>query len=254
MKNPLTTTKLPPTPPSHYQQLAEQFDQVWQFTTDYTPWLTQQIQAHLQLTHQETWLDFGAGTGRFSLAIHQLAQPKMTICVEPDQGMFTQLQQKTALHCLQGCDQDLLQQSLQYDALLVKEVIHHLHDRVIFWRGVKSQLTTQGRILLITRPQRTPLALFNAAKQRFASQQPAIEQLIDELQQAGYHTQLNIIDYAIHHSKQHWYTMLRARFMSDLAHFSQADIETGICELDQQYPGNQIHHSDQLLFVLARPL
>jgi hypothetical protein len=47
--------------------------------------------------------------------------------------------------------------------------------------------------------------------------------------------------------------MLRAKFMSDLATFSDEAIETGISELETTYPDDWIEHTDQLLFVLARP-
>lgn len=238
---------------NHYQQLAHQFDHIWQFTTDYETWMVNQIQQHLALTADETWLDFGAGTGRFSLALHQQAQPAKTLCAEPDAAMFTQLQQKIELTAIQACDQQLMQQSLHYDALLVKEVIHHLNNRLAFWQAVRQQLTAKGRILLITRPQGTPLALFTAAKQQFAANQPAIELLTDELKQAGYQVSVQPVDYTMKQHKTQWFAMLQARFMSDLAGFSDKEIAAGIAQLDADYPGEWIEHQDRLLFVLATP-
>ncbi|MBD3767079.1 MAG: class I SAM-dependent methyltransferase [Gammaproteobacteria bacterium] len=235
----------------HYAQLAETFDQLWQFSPDYEPWMVEQIQTHLALQPHEHWVDFGAGTGRFSQAIHRYAQPASTLCVEPDAAMCAIAQQKTELMSLQACDQTFVEQPLRYDALLVKEVIHHLSDRLSFWRGVKPQLNPNGRILLITRPQETTLALFEQAKARFAQHQPSIDLLCRELQTAGFDTQVSIIDFPLRQTKSHWYTMLRAKFMSDLVGFSEDEIEAGIIEVDKHYPGEWITHADRLLFVVA---
>lgn len=235
----------------HYSQLAENFDQVWQFSADYEHWMVEQIQTHLALQPHEHWVDFGAGTGRFSQAIHRYAQPASTLCVEPDAAMCAIAQQKTELMSLQACDQTFVQQHLRYDALLVKEVIHHLGDRIAFWRGVKPQLNPNGRILLITRPQETTLALFERAKARFAQHQPSIEQLCAELETAGFNTSVSVLDFPLRQSKDHWYGMLRAKFMSDLMGFSNAEIEAGIEEIESKYPNAAIEHADRLLFVLA---
>lgn len=237
----------------HYSALAENFDQVWQFSPDYEAWMVAQIQTHLALKPHEHWVDFGAGTGRFSLAIHRHAQPASTLCVEPDASMWAIAQQKTELNSLQACDQSFVQQAIHYDALLVKEVIHHLSDRTAFWQGVKHQLTANGRILLITRPQQTTLALFQQAKARFAQHQPSIDLLSTELQTAGFETDISVIDFPLRQSKSHWYSMLRAKFMSDLAPFSAIEIETGIAELETEHPNEWIDHGDRLLFVVARP-
>ena len=45
--------------------------------------------------------------------------------------------------------------------------------------------------------------------------------------------------------------MLRGKFMSDLADFSDDEIEMGIAEVDKQYSGKWINHADRLLFVVA---
>lgn len=236
----------------HYAQLAETFDQVWQFSPDYEPWMVEQIQAHLALQPHEHWVDFGAGTGRFSLAIHRHAQPASTLCVEPDAAMSAITQQKAELNSLQACDRTFVQHAMRYDALLIKEVIHHLSDRTAFWQGVKRQLSANGRILLITRPQQTTLALFDQAKARFAQHQPSIDLLCSELQTAGFDTQVSIIDFPLRQTKSHWYNMLRAKFMSDLTGFSEDEIEAGISEVDKHYSGEWITHADRLLFVVAR--
>lgn len=235
----------------HYAALASEFDQIWQFSADYEPWMVEQIQTRLALQPHEHWVDFGAGTGRFSQAVHRYAQPASTLCVEPDAAMCALAQQKAELMSMQACDRSFIQQPLRYDALLVKEVIHHLSDRTAFWQGVKHQLSEKGRILLITRPKETTLALFQQAKARFAQHQPAIELLCAELHHAGFETQVSVIDFPLCQSKSHWYAMLRGKFMSDLADFSDDEIEMGIAEVDKQYSGKWINHADRLLFVVA---
>jgi SAM-dependent methyltransferase len=234
---------------SHYTRLADDFDRIWQFSPDYEDWMVEKIASGLSLQPNQTWVDFGAGTGRFTARLHALAPKLQTYCAEPDAAMCQQAAKRDGLRVIRADDQRFVTLMLQYDALLLKEVIHHLSDRQAFWQGIQHQLNADGRLLVVTRPQRSALALFEAAHDAFYRHQPSLTLLVAELEAAGFAVSVSEHTHSFTLSKVDWFAMLRSRFMSDLAAFSDNDIEAGIAELSHDYAGDAINMADTLLFL-----
>jgi ubiquinone/menaquinone biosynthesis C-methylase UbiE len=236
----------------HYTNIAEDFDHLWLFSPSYEDWMVKQIIEQLNLSSTDKLLDFGAGTGRFTLALYQQAKLVQATAVEPDADMCRQAAQKSELSVIQADDASLFSHWQDHNVVLFKEVIHHLHHRVEFWKSLHEHLLTSGRVLIVTRPQATQLALFDAAKQRFAQHQPPVELLTNELTEAGFTCDVTLRVFPFRISKQRWYTMLRSRFMSDLSAFSDDEVEQGIQQLETLAKGDFIDMHDNLLFIVAR--
>jgi len=236
----------------HYTNIAEDFDHLWHFSPNYEDWMVKQIIEQLALRSGDKLLDFGAGTGRFTLALSQQAKLLQATAVEPDADMCRQAAQKPELSVIQADDTSVFSQWQDHNVVLFKEVIHHLHHRVEFWKSLHKHLPASGHVLIVTRPQVTQLALFDAAKQRFAQHQPPIDLLTNELREAGFSCEVVLRVFPFRISKQRWYTMLRSRFMSDLSAFSDDEIELGIRQLEGLAKGDFIDMQDNLLFILAK--
>lgn len=236
----------------HYSTIAEDFDHLWQFAPTYESWLVKQIIEHLDLTTNDRLLDFGAGTGRFTDAIRQQTQVLQATAVDPDADMCLQAAQKAHLAVIQADDRSLFTHWQDHNAVLLKEVIHHLHHRPTFWQQLYQHLPTDGRVLVVTRPQTTQLALFDAAKVAFSQHQPAAELLVAEISDAGFACQTMLSVFPFRITKARWFAMLTSRFMSDLSAFSNDEIAAGIEALDQKFEGDFIDMQDNLLFILAK--
>jgi hypothetical protein len=48
-----------------------------------------------------------------------------------------------------------------------------------------------------------------------------------------------------------WFEMIRNRFMSDLAGFTDAEIEAGLIEIDRKYPAKDIEIPDNIIYISA---
>jgi len=236
----------------HYSTIAEDFDHLWQFAPTYEAWMVTQIIEHLELTTDDRLLDFGAGTGRFTDAICQQIKLLQATAVDPDADMCLQATQKANLTVIQADDLSLFSHWQDHNAVLLKEVIHHLHHRPTFWQQLYQHLPTEGRVLVVTRPQATQLALFDAAKAIFSQHQPAADLLVAEIRDAGFACQTILRVFPFRITKTRWFAMLSSRFMSDLSAFSDDDIAAGIEALDQQYSGDFIDMQDNLLFIVAK--
>jgi ubiquinone/menaquinone biosynthesis C-methylase UbiE len=235
----------------HYNNIAEKFDDLWQFTPSYENWMVAQIIEQIELSQTDRLLDFGAGTGRFTLSLYEQAKLLCATAVDPDADMCKQAAEKIPLNVTQANDVTLFSHWKNDNVVLLKEVIHHLNNRPSFWQNLYQTLPKNGRVLIVTRPQETQLALFDAAKKRFAQHQPPVDLLTAELKEAGFSCTTVLRVFPCRIIKKRWYTMLRSRFMSDLCTFNDDDIESGINELDDCFAGDFIDMQDNLLFIKA---
>ena len=137
--------------------------------------------------------------------------------------------------------------------MLLKEVVHHISSREVLWHYVREKLPPQGRILIVTRPQAIELPLFEAAKHAFRQKQPKHETLLQELESCGFATSYRLHPYRFDLAKSTWFEMIRNRFMSDLAGFTDSEIEAGLTEIDAAFPADRIEIPDNILYLSATP-
>jgi hypothetical protein len=141
---------------------------------------------------------------------------------------------------------------LKYDKVLLKEVIHHIKDRKSLWKNLYTKINKNGRILIVTRPQKIKMPLFGAAKDAFYENQPPYETFTDELKRASFSVDVKIDSYCFFLDKAIWFNMLRKRFMSDLGKFTDEEIENGIKEIENSViNSNQIKIEDEVIFIVA---
>jgi len=148
------------------------------------------------------------------------------------------------------------------DHILLKEVIHHLpeKDRVDIFRGMYSNLSSSsGSILIMTRPQvEIDYPLWDAARIVWKNNQPSGQELISELEQAGFSNIVETLEYypcTIPISR--WKQMIRNRFWSTFSNFTDEELELACQGMETEYAdridsdGN-IHFEDRLVFLSAK--
>jgi hypothetical protein len=153
-----------------------------------------------------------------------------------------------------------------YDQILLKEVIHHFHkkDRVGIFRGMKDGLRKQSNskstrnklsrksksttttdlqsqsqsqsypsILIITRPQiEIDYPLWSDAKEVWKQNQPSIEEIQQDLMEAGYtNVKWTVESYPCDITLNRWIEMIRSRFWSTFSNFSDLELEDACNEI-----------------------
>jgi 2-polyprenyl-3-methyl-5-hydroxy-6-metoxy-1,4-benzoquinol methylase len=129
-----------------------------------------------------------------------------------------------------------------YDQILLKEVIHHFNenDRVGIFRGMKDELRKQSTkskstitdshhpsILIITRPQiDIDYPLWSEAKDVWKQNQPSIQDIQQELIEAGYTNIVwNVESYPCSIKLNRWTEMIRSRFWSTFSNFTDQELD-----------------------------
>ena len=210
------------------------------------------ITRHLELEKDDVFVDIGGGTGVFTKLVSTHAELESTpFCIDPSKEMCAKAEASGGIHVICEDANKFVSRNMDYDKVLIKEAIHHIKDRRHLWNGLFSHLRFGGRVLVVTRPQITPMPLFKAAKDAFFKNQPPCEFLVDELKSEGFLVKSNIDTYSLVLDKKIWYSMIKSRFMSDLAGFSDDEIKHGILEIDSIFPGGTIKIDDSIVFVFA---
>ncbi len=236
---------------NHFDTIADVFNRIWHFSDGYKAFVTRHIHADLELHSGDTLADIGGGTGSFTSRLAQEADLRRAYCVEPSPPMCAEAAKLPEITAVCTDAEGFLALEHPFTKMLFKEVIHHIGDRRALWRRIRPLLPDNGRLLIITRPQRTLFPFFEAAHEAFGRHQPSLEALESELAEGGFVTETRHHHYTFTLSKEEWYTMVRHRFMSDLGIFSDEEIEEGIEEIERLYPSDRVEITDHLLFITA---
>lgn len=155
-----------------------------------------------------------------------------------------------------------------YHQVLMKEVVHHLKplERIPIFQGIRENLSNAltkedkniPSLLIITRPQKDiDYPLWKEAKEVWAKNQPDVEDLVQDLIKAGFSDiRYTVESYPCSVSLERWQSMVKQRFWSTFANFSDSELETACTtiaksEVDRIDDKGCIHFEDRLIFMLA---
>ena len=245
----------PPIHSDHYAAVADQYDDLYSFFYRiYGDWLTKKISTTLDIKPPDRVVDVGGGTGHMAGTLHEYNHlEKPILCVEPSQPM---LDKARALAGVTPYNSDALAFSREpgrhYHKLLLLCVIHHLDQRVEMLKGFFDQLDDNGKILIVTRPGKTPLPFFKKALETFDQSQKAYPQVIGELESVGFSVRVEEETQITQVPRLQWYRLLRGRLMSNFHGLTNDMLEAGIEELEEKFEGREIIEvRDTLIFVLG---
>jgi hypothetical protein len=216
-------------------------------------------------------LDIGGGTGNFARALVENNNLRVTV-IEPfleeanndksDKVAFV----KAPAEIFLSSHRDAWRKQ-PFHQILIKETIHHIDEklRVDILKGIYNELQsfenehTTPSILIVTRPQiEIDYPLWDAARQVWKENQPSLEQLISELESAGFvDIKYTVEKYGSSIPLDRWKRMVKNRFWSTFADFSDDELESGCELLAKERPPDEdgiIHFEDRLLFITGRKI
>lgn len=236
---------------NHFDSIAEHFNRIWYFSDEYKDFVIGHIVRDLSLSEEDTLADIGGGTGTFTSRLANEAHLQKAYCIEPSPAMCDEAEKLPNITAICADAHAFLAEKIPFTKMLLKEVIHHIDKREIFWKNVYESLPHEGKLLIITRPQHIAFPFFKAAKEVFARNQPPHELFETQLRECEFNVQTTLRSHTFTLPKESWYEMLRHRFMSDLGVFSDQEIEEGIREIEENHQGEVIDIIDNLIFITA---
>jgi SAM-dependent methyltransferase len=239
---------------AHYDRLADSYDDNWAYSPAYVAWMTGCILDRAAIRSGQVVADIGCGTGLYSRGL--AATAAQVICADPSQAMLDQLPGDPAFVPVRASAQDIAERRVtlpgdSLDAIVIKEAIHHVPagGRQAVLRGLAELLAPGGRIVIVMLPARIGYPLFTAALQHFERLQPDPADIAAMLSGAGLETELTHDSYTLVLAKDRYLSMVRNRYMSLLADFSDAELERGISDIQERYPGDRLEFADRFAFI-----
>jgi 2-polyprenyl-3-methyl-5-hydroxy-6-metoxy-1,4-benzoquinol methylase len=239
---------------AHYGRLAASYDHNWAYSPSYIAWMTGCILDRAAIRPGQVVADIGCGTGLYS---RQLAAAGATvICADPSQAMLDQLPGDPAIVPVRASAQDIAERRVallaqRLNAIVIKEAVHHIpaSGRRAVLNGLSELLAPGGRIVIAMLPAQISYPLFTTALQRFQNLQPDPADIAAMLSDAGLETELSYDSYTLTFEKDRYLSMVRDRYMSLLADFTDAELERGMTEIRERFPGDRLEFADRFAFI-----
>jgi ubiquinone/menaquinone biosynthesis C-methylase UbiE len=239
---------------AHYDRLAPEYDQNWTYSPEFLEWMTQCILGRLRLRSGDRVLDVGCGTGLYARQL--VEHTEGVVCVDPSVRMLEQIPDDPRLVTVPASAEDLASGRAalhvdRFEAILVKEAIHHVADQEAVIGGLAKLLAPGGRLLVVMLPTRIDYPLFPAAHDRFRELQPDPEVIAASMGDAGLVVSLSYDDFPLMFPAERYLAMVRSRYLSLLSLFDDEELAAGIEEIQRQHPGPKVAFRDRFAFVLG---
>lgn len=238
----------------HYDRLAATYDENWAYSPQFLQWMNGCIQARLRIADGDVAADIGCGTGLYARGLAEHAAE--LVCADASAHMLAQVTPRSNMILVQATAEDLASGNAHlphdgYDAILLKEVLHHVGDPATVIAGLARLLNPGGRMLVVMLPARIGYPLFAAALELFAERQPDPAGIAAAMRATGLQAELSFESFPLAFPAQRYLQMVRNRYMSLLSSFDDAAIDAGIAEIRRAHPGGQIRFTDTFAFVLG---
>ena len=237
---------------NHYDNLAEDFDTNWMFSNEYRDWYTEKIINSLNIKLNDKVIDVGCGTGVFTKKIIDRSHLSSIVCIENSLNMCKEASRNKQIEVINSdANTYFKQEGLNIDKVLFKEVIHHIDDIDTLFKNIYSNMSNNGKLLIVTRPKKVEFPFFEKAHISFSDSQPDISLFEKELLDNEFKVEVFLEKYEIILPKSKWNKMLENRFMSNLSDFNDSEINQGILEINQKYNTDEYKFNDNLIFIVA---
>jgi ubiquinone/menaquinone biosynthesis C-methylase UbiE len=238
----------------HYDRLAVTYDENWAHSPAFLEWMTAAIARRLDIGPGDVVADIGCGTGLYARGLAERA--RSVVCVDASPAMLSQVPAAENLVTVPATVEDVASGRVplpyeRFDAMLLKEVLHHVEDRTTAVGGLARLLAPGGRMLMVMLPVRIDYPLFADALARFEAGQPDPEQIAVAMRAAGLAAEVTYDSFPLVFPTERYLGMVRNRYMSLLSRFSDEQLEAGIGEIRRAHPGDEIAFTDTLAFVLG---
>ena len=220
----------------HYRRLAGRYDEFLCYSPQFVRTLTSKMIEKLELRERDRFVDLGCGTAMYSIDIvGQVPLSNPIAGVDPFPEMLGRIPADAPVTRVALGALAFSARPGTYDKILMKEAVHHEHDRAALFANLFARLAPGGRLLLVHVPPKLDYPLFDNALRRAEQWHADPDELVTLLTQAGFAVDRDAVE--IRHSipRRRYFQMVESRYMSVLSSFSAEEIAEGLREMGEKY-------------------
>jgi trans-aconitate methyltransferase len=238
----------------HYGRLANDYDHFLYYSPRFVRTLTSKMIDQLQLDEDDTLVDLGCGTGIYSLDIlKQIPLKHPVIGVDAYPEMLAKIPDDVPIRRTAMGGLEFSREPGRYDKILIKETVHHITERAELFANLHQRLTSGGILLLVHVPPHVQYPLFEKALERCRRWHADPDELVEQLQRAGFRVRRDAVDFPHAIPKQHYFKMVASCYMSALTSLSEQELQEGLVEMTHKYKDLEVlefvDHFDYLAAV-----
>ena len=219
----------------HYRRLAKDYDEFLYYSPDFIRTLTKKMVDQLELSPNDVLADIGCGTGMYSLDIlKQVSLRNPILGVDPFSEMLAQIPADAGMTPIAEDALTFSRRELPYNKVLIKETIHHVEQRQLFFENIYKNLPAGGIMLLVHVPPNVQYPLFDAALKKCLGWHADPNELEQLLGQAGFQVERGAVDHQHRLPKQHYHKMVESCYMSVLTSFDKEELKAGLAEMKEK--------------------
>lgn len=236
-----------------YRRLARYYDAHRHYAEQFVPMLSVCMVDKLNLRNDDRLLDLGGGTGIYTRAILELVglQQPVTI-VDPVAEMLAQVPSTLPV---ERVEMDALAYSRMpgvFDKVLMKGAVEYVDDKAELFSNLHTKLSRHGVLLVVNTPPSIDHPLFESARDRSRTWYVDSQLLLELLEEAGFEVELESLDYESAIPRYEYFQMIRERYLSLLASFTDEELEAGIAEIeDTLVDDHALEFTDRFDFLTA---
>ena len=220
------------------------------------------LQEMVEFGPEDVIADIGGGTGWFAQRFWKLGcLREPVLLVDPSGDMLKMAKDKEGVTPVQATAEQFFSDPPEklLTKVFIMGAVHHFQDPATVFQQMASHLAPGGCCVISFHPPDNGWPTFSAAKNldmRLTRVDAATTEL--QLREAGF-SWVESKQLTRHHqvTKAQWYKMLRGRYSSTLRHFTDAQIEEGILEIEREKfqsfnDDDIITIDDNLIMIIAR--
>ncbi|MDP8909343.1 MAG: class I SAM-dependent methyltransferase, partial [Chloroflexota bacterium] len=132
------------------------------------------------------------------------------------------------------------EQPRRYDKVLIKNMVHHVDDRLSLFRNLYQRLRSGGALLLVHISPKIDYPLFEAARDRALGWHADPDELERLLGAVGFHTERDVVEWRYAVPKERYFEMVASKYISVLSSFSDDQINEGLREMKEAYSETEV--------------
>lgn len=239
----------------HYRRLGPRYDTMLRYSPDFVQTLTDKMVDALRLQPDDRLVDLGCGTGMYTVELlRQVPLRHPVLCVDPSPEMLAHVPDEAVIRPRLADALEFSTWPGTYDKILMKETVHHVDDRGQLFANLHDRLSPDGVMLLVHVPPRVQYPLFEAALERCLRWMADPEDVVTDLEKAGFWVEWDGLDHQHAIPKEQYLDMVRNRYMSVLTSFTAGELEAGLREMAETHADDEVlHFVDHFDYLTATP-